>query len=179
MASYKMVIEPHEDFTLSMLMHSHKEYRFFWEYHFVKRQDDKRFGEPIFSNKLQIMADYEKGKISNLELRMDLTNIKKRGVKYAWGLDISPDSKLFLEFRYKKHPKGWRLDEILKSCQSIWKYTLPQDKMGTEVVELIDFPFPVPDLLETKGGLYMPYTRMDEDAGSQQAEIAIPTNLKM
>lgn len=97
---------------LKLLLHSHTEHAWFFEYRFIQRENDKPTGKVIRENEIKLYINYLNGKVSKIEATMHLINYEKLGKKYLFGLDVSPGSKMYLQYKYKKSKKDFHLKEI-------------------------------------------------------------------
>jgi len=141
-----------------------------YSHHFVAYPEgDLRQRKPEIVNKWKLWAEYRAGDLAALSLRMDITLPERLGRKFAFGMDISPGAKTYLQFIYQPHDDGsWRLTTIEKGSSVVLDVSHLTDDQpeGAVTPPAIDFPFPVPDRLEQRcrrkdgtpsGGFLVPF----------------------
>ncbi len=149
------------DVTLKQLLFSHEEYRWIYEYLFVKKVQKSRL--PALSNTVKIIIEYHKGILSNLEVTMDIINHKNRGKKFVAGADVSANSHVFLQvcYRLSDDKKAWIVTEITKGVNQIWDEKDEHDQLPIRVIKL---PFPIQDRIEIDyGSIMVPFLTNDEE----------------
>lgn len=143
---------------LEVLVFKMAEMTFLYQHRFCRDGED---GKVDLVNQLRVVAAYKDGFLSApLTLSMHIILPQRLGQVYAWGADISPGAKTYIEFQYVPQQQGqikgpWRLDEIQVGARK--RIRLDQ---GPGLMRPVEFPFPVPDILTPQfGHLSLPFLR--------------------
>ena len=111
--------------------------------HRVYEEDNPRRGaKPEMVYYSWVSARYNSiGRLVDFSLNVDTVWPKKRGQQYAWGVDISPGSHLFLVFNYVREGDAMVLTSVEKGASP------PIDLRGGQegLIKPIEVPFPVLD----------------------------------
>jgi len=159
-------------FRLEQLLFSHEEYRWLWTYRSLIYNQENSLRVAL-SNNMMIRVDYKDGVMDSLGIDMDIINHTNRGRKFFFGVDVSPNSRIFLELKYKlaEDGKEWKLSEMRKGSEVI---TIGETG-GDLPVRFIETPFPMSDRFDIDGGhLAIPFL---SDEGSIE-EIYIPVDIR-
>ncbi len=175
---YKSVLHLENNVKLIQLFFSHQEHRWIYEYVFRKwaeqtlsKQSVER-GDLELYNNVKIIVDYTDGLFTGIEVTMEIVNPRNRGKKFFTGVDISPNSKVFLNLKYKQiKDDEWALDKIEKGAQTI--YNSDEESQNLPVLP-VDTPFPLYDRLKEEHGKIMWQILQDDMSLSK---IAIQTSL--
>jgi len=69
----------------------------------------------------RVHTNYSNGVINDqIDVTYEIVNHEKRGKKYLAGLDVSPNSKIFLEFKYERDDDKYVLTEIIKGMDLLY-----------------------------------------------------------
>ena len=122
-----------------------------WIFSYEQLEYDEREGRKktlVFRNKYKVVANYQKGLLSDtLDITMDMVWPERRGKVFTWGLDISPNSKLFVEFKYKRMPEGhFRLKTIIAGAGK--RFDVEGDESGNALLKKVELPVPINDIIE-------------------------------
>ena len=84
-----------------------------------------------------VHAKYSNGILSNLlNITYHIINPSNLGKKYAFGIDVSPNSKVFLDISYKLNSDGnYAIDEIHKGSSSIYSASTDDKSLLSSSVE--------------------------------------------
>ncbi len=169
---YKISL-PQGEARLDILLFSDVEHRWIFTHNFLKRQSEERNAQPILTNKTCLVVDYDRGIVSGMELSMDIKRPDKRGQVYWLGIDISPESHLFVEFKYEKQGDLFRMKTIKTGVGQIFNLdSLAESNLPRRPFE---FPFPLKDRVERDAeGYKVPFLKNDGTA----AYFIFPGNYK-
>ena len=155
MTEYKIFLDLDNEARLEMLLFSHEEHRWLFRHHFVSPAG-RRLGKPDMINDTTLSVNYDNGVAGEINVAMDIVFPKRMGKTFLYGLDISKDSHLFVEFEYEK--KG--LLYQMKSIEAGNHGRLDFGDVKDGLVKQVNFPFPVRDRVEIESGTYrVPFLR--------------------
>lgn len=142
---YKIEL-PYGEAHLDILLFNDIEHRWIFTHNYLKRQSAERNAQPILTNKSCLVVNYNLGQVSGIELSMDIKRPDKRGQVYYLGVDISPNSHMFVEFKYEKQGELFRM----KSIQTSTSQRVDLDALAKSQVPMkkFEFPFPLKDRVE-------------------------------
>jgi hypothetical protein len=106
-----------------ILCFSETEHRIIWRRTFIESERHK----PTRTTKVSIMADYEDLTASAIRYDVEITRHDKRGKEYMAGVDISPNSHLFLQLSYVPGDKCFNLSEIARGARVVSMDMLAQE----------------------------------------------------
>ncbi len=157
---YKIEL-PYGEAHLEILLFSDVEHRWIFTHNYLKRETDDGRSKPMLTNKTRLVVNYDDGIAAGIELSMDIKRPDKRGKVYWHGLDISPESHLFVEFCYEKQGELFRMKTIQTGIGK--RFDLEELSKGNLPVKPIEFPFPLRDRVEHELGDYnIPYLANNE-----------------
>ena len=116
-----------------------------------------RTEKPDLVNDNELIIEYNKKNIVSMKLSIDIKNPKNRGKVVVAGLDISPNSHVFLEFEYQKDNQGiFIMNKVFKNAQLVVDFNNLENKIAATG----EIPFTLKDRIEPKWGLYeVPFLR--------------------
>lgn len=159
---YHINLDLPNDLRLTILLYSHEEQRFVYEHElpnlFPKTQSKTWC-------KYRFNVYYEKGDLKELEISMEIINRDKRGKEYYLGVDISPGSKLFVQFFY--NPEGDKLEMKYIELDS-QKYSIPKQGINLPVMQGKQLPFPLE--VELNYGEWM-FEYQNRNTGNEKLRI--------
>jgi hypothetical protein len=92
-----------------------------------KGQNKRR---PTLTIKQRIVIDYDKGIMAdNINITFEITNHENRGKEFFLGVDISKDSKVFLDINYQKKDDNYVITEIHKGASCIYSESENKDSL--------------------------------------------------
>jgi len=138
--------------------HLYFSYRYFRD-----KPDAQRGGEPELLNEQQLRVLYKDGKLApTLKLTMHVIIPERLGKRYAYGADLSPGAKTFIEFEYERtDPDTFRLTQIQIGRKVLDLKELAKDQVP---VKPLEFPFPVNDVI----------TRPYQDGDRKYGPLQVP-----
>lgn len=146
---------------LKILYFSDREMRWIFSYDY--RGEKQRPGQqPAVVNQVQLTAEYIEGLLEpSFVLSMHVIIPSRLGQNYFAGVDISPGAKTYLEFTYRLYRESpdetaYRLLEICKGARE----RVVLDEKAPALVRPIEFPFPIPDCIEVRDNVSVPF-RLD------------------
>lgn len=159
MGEYRANLRLSSDATLTMYMFSHKEHRWIYEYTHAIREGRV----VVLDNKQKLVVNYTYGDIStDVVLSMNITNYKRRGKEFFLGVDVSENSKLYIEFHYKKIGDTLKLARIEQGAFKIFDL---ENSAG--IIKPVNFPYTVMDKIPLYHGYYpVPFMRLDGGDGT-------------
>jgi len=143
--------------------------RHFFEYRYMLLDAD---GEIEMVNENKLVVAYDDGIADSCELSMNIIFPKRRGQRYIYGLDVSKNSKLFVSLEYEKDKGEAYKDD---GNDEGLHFRLKRVGVGHKVIEVDggekeglvkqqDFPFPAPDIIRMKYGMYdVPFLFRNDD----------------
>ncbi len=152
---------------LKILYFSDHEMRWIFSYNY---RGERRPGEtPDVVNEIRLTAEYNEGRLAtNFVLSMHVVIPARLGQQFFAGVDISPGAKTYLEFHYTQCKNAalkvidYRLVEICKGARDRVRLDINEPA----IVRPIEFPFPVPDRMELRDRVSVPF-RLDNGEISQ------------
>ena len=94
---YRVTLAMESGAELTMLMFDHKQHRSMFDYRFLSGEGR----EFDIINEYKLVVDYQDGVLADdFVLSMNIVFPKRRGQEYLWGVDISKNSKVFIQFKY-------------------------------------------------------------------------------
>lgn len=150
--------------ALKILCFSDREMRWIFSYNY--RGDQRRPGDPPdVVNEVRLTAEYASGLLApTFVLSMHVVIPSRLGQQFFVGMDISPGAKTYLEFHYHRDDtngtdRDWeyRLIAIQKGAR---EQVLLGEKGASILVKQIEFPFPIPDRVEIRDRIRVPF-RLD------------------
>jgi len=147
---YKIEL-PYGEASLDIFLFSNIEHRWIFTHNYVKKENN-RDSRVILTNKTCLVVNYDQGKVSGIELSMDIKRPDKRGQVYWLGIDISPDSHSFLEFGYEKQGNLFRMKTIQAGVGN--RFDLDSVLNSEVPMGKLEFPFPLKDRVENEFGEY-------------------------
>jgi hypothetical protein len=143
---------------LTRHLFDNSEHRWIFSYQF-RSPTGKRLETPEFINDVTFVVNYFNGESKDSELRMSVVRPGRLGQVKAWGVDISPGSKAWLEVNYER--KG----DVYLATQGNFRSggqevdILPE---GEGLVKQVGFPFPLKREIEKEFGSYrVPFLKGD------------------
>ena len=169
---YRVEIPYGEHAGLNLLMFSHQEHRWLFEYRYVAGEDHK----VDILNKYRLVIDYTDGIASGeVVLSMEIVFPERRGQEYLCGVDISRNSKVFIQFRYRKETgsdvPAYRLEEFEVGCGKVYKLENPE---AGALINPVEFPFEVRDRITRESGLFRVPFKVDE---TRSDDFSFPNNI--
>ena len=134
---------------LRLLQHSMAESKRIYEYTYRHKTPDGRNVDVY--NEWKLTVPYTNGIVGDkIELSMHIVLPERLGKEFAWGVDISPGAKTYVEFDYRRvNPdevlSPWRLDEVRVGSRKTYRFDV-----GPGLIRPVEFPFPVPDLISVE-----------------------------
>lgn len=164
--------------NLEQLMFSHSEHRWIFTYDYRTYKKEKSIllsgtqesnleasvenirstSDPTLINTTKLCVNYDDGNAGKIELTMDLVRPPLRG-KVKWlGVDISPGSHMFIEFKYHKRENEYVLAEAIIGVGKRVNFDTESDS-----VQFSEFPFPIATRIKSDFGMYkIPFLNMDD-----------------
>jgi hypothetical protein len=133
---------------LTMYLHPWNQYGWKFEHNYRRDNPDHPRGAPEILCDWSCRLMYDNGTLRpNVDISMWIVIPERLGQVYAYGMDVSPGAKTFLEFGYELQPEGhFSLVTIQKGAGP--KIKLADLVAGGGLVRPTEFPFPVPDRIE-------------------------------
>ena len=119
--------------TLKMLLHPWGEHRWFFEHRYILEDPEDPHGRVRALCEWKAHVDYKWGELQpQLVVSMYIAIPERLGKRFAYGVDISPGAKTYLEFQYKQDGA---------SCESFWLDTVRKG---------VDAPVPMKDMIRPR-----------------------------
>jgi hypothetical protein len=130
---------------LTMHLHPWNEHTWVYRHTYRRANETNIHSAPLMLCEWACTVGYSNGVIQPIiTIAMHIIIPERLGKAYAYGMDISPGAKTFLEFIYVQQPEGhFLLSTVQKGCQP--KVNLDQ---GKGLMQPVEFPFPVPDRIQ-------------------------------
>jgi len=130
-------------------------------YEYWYKEEDYNGGGELMINDYRLTLDYADGKLKDkFKLTMHIIFPDRSGKQYLYGVDVSPNSKTFIEFTYERDGENFKLAEI--GIIGVNKRVGFHDDEEA-LVKLIDFPCPILNVIEPDCGYSVPYLHNDGD----------------
>ena len=151
-ADQEVVLEPSPGVRLRMLTFSQNEHRWLFEAVATYRREGSR--KPVVTVKSKCKLDYQDGTMAaEVEVTVEIKNHEKRGREFLLGVDVSPDSHLFLTLNYQQRESELVLTEIIRgACDVIW--SAEDMKEANALIQPAEAPLFIPDRLVLRYGHY-------------------------
>lgn len=142
--------------NLELLMFSHDEHRWLFTYNYSSASQGM---SEVLTNDIVLRVDYESGISKFCRMSMDMIWPARRGKQQLFGMDVSENSRMFLEFLYEKSGQSQLYNlKTIRSGQSV--IDLESQKEG--LIKSTDFPFPIERTLQGKYDVYkIPFLKND------------------
>jgi hypothetical protein len=120
MIDYQLEFKLENGTHLKIVNHDSKIQKWFYSYRMIHPEAQIRTEKPDLVNDNELIVEYYNKKIVSMKLNMDIKNPKNSGKVVVAGLDISPNSHLFLEFEYQKDSQGtFIMNKVFKNAQLV------------------------------------------------------------
>jgi hypothetical protein len=145
---------------LEMILFSHRHQRWIMTYNYRQYPEGQTHGQPDLVNEIKLVVEYLDGVVASVGLSMHVIFPNRLGQVYAYGADISPGAKTFLQFHYEKAVLTesshffFRLIGLEIGCGK--KFDLRPSTTGQAggLIKPVNFPFPVLDRIEKDCGQF-------------------------
>ncbi len=152
------------------------EHRWIFRYNYIAKEGLEK---PILINDINLFVNYKNGIAQKCNLTMNVIRPDKLGKEFFAGVDISPGSKLYLDFLYGKvNDKKYEMSEARIGNEIIERKdsSIDNKKEGLIKVMRINFPFPLKDTLEENLGYFeIPFLKK----GGEEDFFRFPNNYEM
>jgi len=146
---------------VKMLLFNRRQHRLTFSYNYRKYPKGEARGQPHVVNEIRLVVDYLDGLVISCALSMHVIFPARLGKVYAYGVDISPGAKTFLQFRYerqmlpdKEDKFFFQLVELEIGCGRIIDLR-PKGGPGSKaLMRPVEFPFPVCDRIVAEFGQF-------------------------
>lgn len=146
---------------VKMLIFDRRQQRWIFEYYYREYPKGEVRGQPDLVNEVCFVVDYFDGLVISCALTMHVIFLARLDKVYAYGVDISPGAKTYLQFHYQRQVPPDREDEFFFQLVELeigcGKVIDLRPKAGSDAQALIrpvEFPFPVCDRIATEYGQF-------------------------
>lgn len=126
------------------------EHRWIFRYRYVTPAEHRRGEAPDLINRVTFAVDYLDGIAGKCDLSMNMVVPERRGKNYLWGVDVSPNSVLDLNIRYKNEEGVYRAKVVEEGAD----VGIELDEREEGLIKPVEFPFPLEDRVEIQHGVY-------------------------
>ncbi len=148
---YRICLDLECGAKMTMLLFNEKEHRWLFEHRYIKSIQRR---DPEVVNKYRLSVDYTNGKAGDLSLLMDIVFPNRRGKTFLFGVDVSDNSRLTVDFSYSPVPTSDGFIYKLKGFEIGCGKYVDLENLEAGLVRQIDFPFTVLDRIEPIGGVF-------------------------
>lgn len=121
---------------------------------------------------ISLVVDYEQGVAHEFSLSLSAVKPQRLGQKYAYGADVSPGARLYVEFTYKLDADG---ETFVLSEYEVGTKRTQVDRGTPGLVQPVDIDYPVLDVVPCEFGAYsVPYI----GPGGVQKEFQFPRRVR-
>jgi hypothetical protein len=148
--NYRVDLELDNNVKLTQHLFNNKEHRWIFSHLYTLREDNERFGKVILTNELKLVVNYDLGVANDFYVTMNINRLDRKRKQFLAGMDISPNSHMYTDFKYEKREGFFQLVTIDSGRRGI--INLNDNEEG--LVKKFEFPFPVLDRVENDYGTY-------------------------
>lgn len=146
---------------VKMLLFNRRQYRWTFSYNYREYPKGEARGQPHVVNEICLVVDYLDGLVISCALSMHVIFPARLGKVFAYGADISPGAKTFLQFRYerqalpdKENKFFFQLVELEIGCGRIIDLRPKAGPGSKALMRPVEFPFPVCDRIVAEFGQF-------------------------
>lgn len=156
---YKISFTQENGADLQLRMYNAHEHRWFFKYRYIEKENRH---DVKFVNDISLSVNYINGTCTSCDLDMHMIFPERLDKVHIFGVDVSPNSKIFLQLIYKKIQNENESPMLKISSIQIGNKFIDCDKDTNELIKPINIPFPILDRIIMDFGKYkVPFIKND------------------